>query len=130
MVARDSMPHKTEYVVLTLQFERADGGWVGTCIELSTSTSGDTLDEVQEALHDLVTLHLNTLEEVGERRRFFAEHDIELRRGEPTLSVVLPGFNLDLARLWASDLSHAPLYQPHPFPFPEPENLRLAGQFA
>lgn len=125
MAAQKAMPHKTGYVILTLQFEREDGVWVGTCIELETSTSADSLDEVQEQLHDLVTLHLNTLEDIGEHKRFFAEHDIKTHREDPapTEDWVPRGLSLDLARLWASDLSRGPLFQPHPFVFPESEKV-------
>ncbi len=118
-------------VVLTLRFERADGEWLGTCIELSTSTSAGTLEEAQEALHDLVTLHLNTLEDLGERNRFLAEHDIKVHHGEiaPAGDVALSSLNLDLARLLRyQDLVDAPLYQPHPFRFSEPERATPAGQ--
>jgi hypothetical protein len=71
------------YVVVTLEFRKEGQRWLGHCRELSTATDAETFDAVVEELVDLVTLHLNELEDVGERQRFFAEHGIELVRDEP-----------------------------------------------
>ncbi len=64
------------YVDLTLKYEFEEEQWIGVCLELSTSTFADTLDEVQDDLTRLVIEHLNLLEDAGERERFFKEHDI------------------------------------------------------
>ena len=64
------------YVDLTLKYEFEEEQWVGVCLELSTSTFADTLEEVQNNLTQLVVEHLNLLEDAGERERFFEEHDI------------------------------------------------------
>ena len=48
--------------------------------ELGTATFGDSVDEVAEELADLVALHINGLEDVGELERFFANHDITMYR--------------------------------------------------
>ena len=50
------------YVTLTFSFEQEGIEWVGTCLELGTSTFADTLEECQVALEDLVTDHLDVLE--------------------------------------------------------------------
>ncbi len=47
------------YVELTLKFEREEGKWVGTCLELGTSTYAKTLDRVQKDLRQLVPEHLS-----------------------------------------------------------------------
>ena len=65
------------YVTLTLSFEQEGSEWVGTCLELGTSTFADTLEECQVELEELVTDHLDVLEEVCERERFFEEWGIE-----------------------------------------------------
>ena len=66
------------YVTLTLKFEREQDVWVGLCLELGTSTFADTFEECHSALDALVRDHLDALEEVGERDRFFAEHGIRV----------------------------------------------------
>ncbi len=75
------------YIVVFLAFrqEKTKEGkkWVGVCQELGTSTFADTLDEAVEQLKEAVALHLNTLEKVGERERFFREHGIEFHKGAP-----------------------------------------------
>jgi predicted RNase H-like HicB family nuclease len=71
------------YVVLTFKFSKEDDRWVGDCVELGTSAFGDTVDEALEVLKDLVALHLNELETLGERRDFFRDHGIKFYREAP-----------------------------------------------
>jgi hypothetical protein len=71
------------FVVLTYEFHREGRSWVGRCVELGTATDGGSLEKVEEELDELVGLHLNALEAVGERDRFFAEHGIRLYRPDP-----------------------------------------------
>ena len=66
------------YVILTLRFYQEEGQWVGDCEELGVAHCGDSLDEVRAGLEELLMLTLNTMEGVGERERFFAEHGITL----------------------------------------------------
>ena len=70
------------YVTLTLSFEQEGSEWVGVCLELGTSTFADTLEECQVELEDLVTDHLDVLEEVGERERLFQEWGIDVHTDE------------------------------------------------
>ncbi len=68
----------TQFVVLTCTFQR-EGKWItATCQELGTSTFAGSLEEAEERLREAIVLHLNTLEDVGERARFFKEHKIRL----------------------------------------------------
>ena len=79
------------YVDLTLKFEFEEEQWVGVCLELGTSTFGDSLTEVQDSLAELVIEHLNLLETAGERERFFEEHDISYHEIKTdSVSVTLP----------------------------------------
>ena len=72
------------YVTLTLKFEQEQDVWVGLCLELGTSTFADTLEECHSALDALVSDHLNALEELGEREKFFAEHGVRIHtEGHP-----------------------------------------------
>lgn len=66
----------SQYVVLTCEYRKEGRKWVGTCQELGTSTFGRKLDEARCRLEEAVELHLETLEQVGERERFFREHQI------------------------------------------------------
>ena len=74
---------ETGYVELTLMFEREGRKWVGTCLELGTSTYERTLERVEESIHQLVIDHLNLLEEAQERQRFFREHGITFHSVKP-----------------------------------------------
>ena len=46
----------------TLVYHKEGQQWVGECQELGTSTFGDSFEEVETELIELVELHLNTLE--------------------------------------------------------------------
>ena len=65
-------------VDLSLSFEREGDVWVGSCLELGTSTFDDTLEACQDGLRELAVEHLDVLEEIGERAAFFNEWGITL----------------------------------------------------
>ncbi len=70
-----------EFAVLTLEFHKEDRLWVGVCRELGTATDGRSLDRVERELVKLVMLHLNGLEDIGEREHIFRERGIKLYAG-------------------------------------------------
>lgn len=70
------------FVILTFEFHKEGGYWVGQCRELGTATDGRSLDRVERELGKLVLLHLNGLEDIGERERFFKEHKIKLYKAD------------------------------------------------
>lgn len=75
------------FITLTFAFQREGRTWVGTCEELGTSAYGRTLERANEELEDLVLLHLNTLEQEGERERFFRENSIPFYTDKPPTKV-------------------------------------------
>ena len=76
-------PAGTETVVLTLQVRQEDDYWAGECVELGTATDGPSADAVIEELQELVTIHLNGLDDIGERERVFRERGIAVYRTPP-----------------------------------------------
>ncbi len=77
------------YVVLTLKFRKVGKRWTAYCEELGTATFGRSLPEADKKIKEAVLLHLSTLEEVGERNRFFAEHNIEFHQAKPKKDVTV-----------------------------------------
>lgn len=71
------------YVILTLKFHKQGKRWTACCEELGTATFGRSLPEADQRLKEAVMLHLNTLEDVGERERFFKEHNIQVHLEKP-----------------------------------------------
>jgi hypothetical protein len=71
------------FVLLTLVFKKKRKNWVGKCLELGTATSSDSLAATRRELLELVALHLNAVEEAGERERYFAQRGITVRRKLP-----------------------------------------------
>lgn len=108
------------YVILTLRYTRDGRRWVGTCQELSTSTFARTLKRCQEELNELVTEHLNVLEETGQREQFFRDWGIEFHTTQtPPKEVVLrndgdPAWDDLLDQVKGS--GEGPLLQPRAFP--------------
>ena len=108
---------KEGYVILTLRFIREGNKWLGECEETGTATFARTLRTCETELRELVTEHLNALEEVGERDRFFEEWNIEFHRTRPTTprQVTLRVMD-DWAHLTGNDLASGPFFQPGLFP--------------
>ena len=77
------------YVVLTLKFQKVGRRWTAYCEELGTATFGRSLPEADKRIKEALLLHLNTLEEVGERNRFFQEHNIELHHTKPKKDITV-----------------------------------------
>ena len=72
------------FAVLTLEFHKEGRLWVGECLELGTATDGRNLDSVERELVKLAVLHLDGLEDIGERERVFKERGIKLYADHPT----------------------------------------------
>ena len=72
------------YVILTCKFHKEDNQWVGICQELGTSDFGSTLDEARDRLAEAITLHLNALEDAGEREQFIKENNIQFYIHKPS----------------------------------------------
>jgi len=81
------------YIALTLKFYKDGKRWVSFCEELGTSTFGRSLAEAEERIREAVLLHLNTLEELGERERFFKDNGITLYHHKPKKLSVTESFD-------------------------------------
>ena len=76
------------YILVTFKFRKEGRRWTAYCEELGTATFGRSLPEAQKKLEEMVLLHLNTLEDVGERDRFFKENNIEFYPHKPKIKKV------------------------------------------
>ncbi len=75
------------YIVLTLAFKPEGRRWVVRCEELGTATFGRSLTEAEKRIKGAVLLHLNTLEDVGECKRFLREHKVEFHHTKPRAEI-------------------------------------------
>jgi len=66
------------FVLLHVRYWEEGGQWLGDCVELGTATFADTFEDLRKELRDMIDLHLNTLEETGEREAFFKQHKIKV----------------------------------------------------
>ena len=96
------------YVILTLEFRKEGKRWVAHCAELGTSAFGRSLEEAKERLREAVLLHLNTLEDVGERERFLKEHKIKLYAHKPRFRTIEISLPLDEETLVQSHIQRIP----------------------
>jgi len=81
------------YITLTHAYHKEGGVWVGICKETGIATSHKSKREVEKELKELVILHLNCLEQVDERARFFEENHItlhELKPKDETITLPVP----------------------------------------
>jgi predicted RNase H-like HicB family nuclease len=99
---------RNRYILLTLLFKREGKVWTAECKELGTASFGDTIEEAIETIEDMVKLHLDALEDAGERERFLQENHVKVYDEKPkekSVSIELPfgvfGFK-DLIQLHAS----------------------------
>ena len=65
-------------IILTGMVEAEGNQFVSTCRELGTSSCGDSVEEAFVNLEEAIEVHLNALEEVGERDRVFQEQGINI----------------------------------------------------
>lgn len=72
------------FIAITIKFHKEGHRWVALCEELGTSSYGRSIQEAEIRIKEAVTLHLNTLEEVGECERFLREHGIKFYSHKPT----------------------------------------------
>ena len=95
------------YIVLTVAFRQEEDVWTVECHELGTATFGDTFEEAEQNITEAIELHLNTLEKVGERERFFKENNIKILKKLPQQKQVnvLTNFNTLVTR--RTQLIHA-----------------------
>ena len=84
-----------KYIIVTFRIYPEDDQFVSICEELGTASCGDTLDEASRNLEEAVLLDLNTLEDIGERERFFRERNIRLRSA-PAKTSKVPSRSMDI----------------------------------
>jgi predicted RNase H-like HicB family nuclease len=84
MTARKGKPRMKlrVYVELTVKFAQEDGKWTAECVELGTAAYGDTFEKAQEAIADMILLHLNALEDMKCTAEFFRKHKILFHRAQ------------------------------------------------
>jgi predicted RNase H-like HicB family nuclease len=69
--------------VLTCTYRREGQAVAAECQELGTTAFGRNLSEAEKRLREAILLHLNTLEDLGERARFFKAHRIRMYEEYP-----------------------------------------------
>lgn len=76
MAARQS-----EEIALTVDVEREENEhvqYVARCVELGTSTCGDTVAEALDNIADAIAVHLHALEQLGTREQVLREAGVEV----------------------------------------------------
>ncbi len=63
-------------VLLTLELTQEEDVWVGTCIELGTSTYADSLEELRGEMADAIGLQLNEAMRLGFLDEYIEERNV------------------------------------------------------
>ena len=77
-----------EYIALTYKSGKEGRRYTAYCEQLGTATFGRSLSEAKTRLEEAILLHLNTLDDVGERESFFRENRIKYFKVKPQEGLV------------------------------------------
>jgi predicted RNase H-like HicB family nuclease len=72
------MGERKHYICVTYKIMPEEGKFTAICEELGTATCGDSMDEAIKNINEAILVDLNTLENYGERARFFRERGIRM----------------------------------------------------
>lgn len=75
---RDERGSMDYWGVLTVQFGREAGQWVGLCHELGTAAHADTLAQVESELREAIGLQLNEMARISDVREYLADNRVSL----------------------------------------------------
>ena len=72
------------FVRLSIEITQSQPGamFQGTCDEMGIALQGEDPEELEQALHESITVFLNTLEKHGEREAFFERNGIAVVESE------------------------------------------------
>ena len=87
---RDGNPES--FIVLTFEYTKEEGMWVGVCLELGTSTFADSVEQVREELLEAVSLQISEMTRLGYGDQYFRENNVPIRPIPQPISE--PGFSL------------------------------------
>ena len=73
----------TGSIQLTQIVEREGSQFAAHCPELGIASCGDTIEEAFANIHEAILLHLDVLEDLGDRDRVFRERGIEVSYETP-----------------------------------------------
>ena len=71
------------YILLTFRVYHEGKQWVSECLELGTTSCGESIEEALENVKDATLLYLQTIEANGTKQRIFRERNIRVLSGEP-----------------------------------------------
>lgn len=93
------MPKRPDNLIVQLTIEVWQEGdqFVSRCVELETTSCGATMGEAVDNIRDAVNLHLTTLEELGERDRFFEAKGVKIQPHKPASSEIAQKFTAAFA---------------------------------
>jgi hypothetical protein len=65
-----------EAILLTADFVKEDDTWVGTCLELGTSTYSEDLESLRKELEESILLQLEEVEKLGFLEDYLTERKV------------------------------------------------------
>ena len=79
------------YILLTLRVYPEGKQWVSECLELGTTSCGDTIEEALKNIRDATLLYLQSIEGNATRERIFSEKGIRVLSGDPPAMAEIHG---------------------------------------
>jgi len=79
------------YIILAIYiYQEKDERWTAECPDLGTATFGDTIEEVDEEIEEMIKLHIQTLADVGELEKYLSEKNIKIYKKRLPQKIPLP----------------------------------------
>jgi predicted RNase H-like HicB family nuclease len=66
-----------KYIIVTYIVKPDEDQYAAYCPELGTASCGDTIEEALDNIKDAVSLHIETLKELGDLERFLAGRGVK-----------------------------------------------------
>lgn len=73
----------SRYIVVTYLVKPEDGQYASFCPELGTASCGATIEEALEGIKDAVSLHIETMRDLGTLDGFLAKRGVEVLTRRP-----------------------------------------------
>lgn len=77
------MKKEMMYIILTYMINKEDKMFFAHCPELDVGSQGETVEEANGNLKDVVSLYLNTIKELGTREEIFKKKNIKIYHRKP-----------------------------------------------
>ena len=78
-------PKREIFIIVTCNITKEDNTYVAICPEFDIASQGKSVEEANNNVKDAILLYLNTIEELGTRKKIFKERKIKIYTDIPEI---------------------------------------------